>query len=224
MMRSRDGMTLLEMVISLVITGLMAGIGAAAFTGIIDERATIVSASKSTERAGALRESIHGWLVAGSVMTQQGGGPRGGRAAASTMRTVTPGGTATQQSVTPAVVSGDVLQFTTNAPNPAGSATATIRMFIDDDANTTETGLTIEYQANAQSPLMRRQLDASMDSLHVEFLDSRTNRWFASTQAATISPKAVRVTFHSADSTVSHILALPMLLPVGTQAQGGAGR
>ncbi|HMA25683.1 MAG TPA: prepilin-type N-terminal cleavage/methylation domain-containing protein, partial [Gemmatimonadaceae bacterium] len=76
-MRPRAGMTLMELVIGLAITGMMAAAGAGAFASIIDHRRGIREASVSTERAAALREMIHSWLVAGTVQIQQGGGPRG---------------------------------------------------------------------------------------------------------------------------------------------------
>src|SRR3989304_3228397 len=52
--RSRDGMTLLELVIALVITGLMAAVGTAAFGSIIDHQKRVEQASVTTTRAGAV--------------------------------------------------------------------------------------------------------------------------------------------------------------------------
>ena len=74
---SRKGMTLMELVIGLAITGMMATAGAAAFGAIIDHRREIRTSTVSTERAAALREMLRSWIYAGTVQIQQGGGPRG---------------------------------------------------------------------------------------------------------------------------------------------------
>jgi prepilin-type N-terminal cleavage/methylation domain-containing protein len=222
MIRSRAGMTLLELVIALVITGLMAAVGFSAFGGIIDHQRRVEQASVSTERAAALRETIHSWLVSGTVTIQQGGLPQGFGRGGRTLRTVSASGTAAVQSVTPAVVTGDVLSFVTQGPNPANAPQATMKLFIDDDPTTPETGLTVEYQASAQSPLLRRQLESTIDSLVIEYLDARTNRWYPAKDAATISPKAVRLHMHAyAGSEFATLLAMPMMLQVASQ--GGAG-
>ena len=74
----------------------------------------------------------------------------------------------------------------------------------------------------AQSPLLRRQLEPLIDSLVVEYLDDRTNRWYPAEDAATIRPKAVRLTMHAADSgSFASLLRVPMVLKVASQ--GGMG-
>jgi prepilin-type N-terminal cleavage/methylation domain-containing protein len=222
MIRSTRGMTLLELVIALVITGLMAGIGLSAFGGIIDHQQRIEAASVATERASALRETIHAWLASGTVTVQQGGLPRGFGRGGRSLAFVSASGTPAVQSVTPAVVTGDVLSFTTQAPNPANAPQAMMKLFVDDDPLTPEVGLTVEYQASAQSPLLRRQIEGSIDSLVIEYLDARTNRWYPAKDAATITPKAVRLHLHStAANAFAALLTMPMMLPIASQ--GGAG-
>jgi hypothetical protein len=75
--------------------------------------------------------------------------------------------------------------------------------------------LSIEYQPNAQLPLVRRMLDSTIDSLKVEYLDQRTGKWYPATETATITPIAVRLSLHSTDSTASPLLRLPMLFVIG---------
>jgi len=223
---SRAGMTLMELVVALLITAIMATMGGMAFRSIIDHRQDILRANVTTERAAALRETVHGWLASGNILVQSGGTPGGGRgrSAVTTLRTVTPGGSnSSVQSVTAAAATGDELNFTTTAPNPANSNEATMRLFIDGDANTAETGLTLEYKAGNQSPLLRRQLDASIGSITVEYLDTRTKQWFAAAQASTITPRAMRLTFGPAEGYVlSPLVMMPMVITMGQQpAQPG---
>jgi prepilin-type N-terminal cleavage/methylation domain-containing protein len=216
-LRARGGMTLMELVIGLAITGMMAAAGAGAFASIIDHRRDIREASVSTERAAALREMIHSWIVAGTVQIQQGGGPRG-------LTRGIAGGVAGGQSrggnnvaaVSTAQAIGDEVSFTTTALNPSLLAAVRIRLYIDGDNNTPEKGLTIEYQPNLQQPLVRKMLDSTIDTLKVEFLDTRTGRWFRSTEAATIRPRAVRLTLLGGEhGKLPPILSLPMMFTIG---------
>ena len=217
-MRARRGMTLMELVIGLAITGMMAAAGAGAFESIIAHRATIRDASISTERAAALRDLLHVWIAAGTIQIPRGGGPRGLTrglgATAPTRGGVT--GTMNTAAVSAAQASGDELTFTTSALNPSLVGSVRIRLYIDADDNTPERGLTMEYQANLQQPIARRMLDSAIDTLKVEFLDQRTNRWLRASEAATITnPVAVRVTLLPASTdTVPAILELPMIFPL----------
>ena len=215
---ARRGMTLMELVIGLAITGMMAAAGAGAFASIVSHREIVRTASLTTERAAALRDMIHVWISAGTVQIPRGGGPRGltrGLGAAATRNGAVSGAMNTA-AVSAAQASGDELTFTTTAINPSLVANARIRLYIDADNNTPEHGLTMEYQANLQQPLVRRMLDSTIDTLKVEFLDSRTNRWFRSSEAATIAAAtAVRVTLLPGGShNAPALLELPMIFPL----------
>lgn len=219
-MRARSGMTLMELMVGLVITGVMAAMGTAAFGSIIDHRRVIKESTVEMERAVALRETLRLWLASGTVQIRQGGGPRGLRGAGGTLAsTVTTGSTANSV-VSAAQAAGDEITFTTSAPNPAMAPSVRIRLFIDGDESTPETGLTMEYQTNNATPLQRRQLAPGIGTMTVEFLDSRTHRWFSSSQASTISPLAVRVALFPAEGgSLPAILQLPLVFPMLGGAQ-----
>lgn len=207
----------MELVIGLAITGMMATAGAVAFGSIIDHRRVIRQASVETERSAALRDMVRGWILAGNIQIQQGGGPRGlnrgvGAAAGAAGRAT--GGMNSVQSVSQAAASGDEITFTTSDINPSFLPNVRIRLYIDADDNTPEKGLTIEYQPNTTMPLVRRMLDSTIDTLHVEFLDRRTNRWIESTQGATVQPMAARLTFASGIAKLPPMLLLPMIFPM----------
>src|SRR5690242_19163804 len=162
-MSARRGMTLMELVIGLSITGMMAAAGAGAFSSIIAHRRIIRDASVDTERAAAFREMLETWINAGTVQIQRGGGPRGlTRAVGSALPTGGAGGgdrsgiTSNTAAVSAATAIGDEITFTTTALNPAFTANVRIRLYIDGDANTPERGLTMEYQPNLQQPLVRK--------------------------------------------------------------------
>jgi len=223
--RARAGMTLMELVIGLAITGLMAAAGAGAFASIIDHKRVIRTASASTERAASIRETIRSWALSGNVRIQIGGVPRGlasgvartaGRGAAGGAT----GGAMNVANVTPAKAAGDELTISgVTAVNPSMQPNVTIRLYIDADENTPEKGLTMEYQPQVQLPMVRKMLDSTIDVFTVEYLDVRTKRWIASSQAATLSGgSAVRVTLGSSSKTAaSSILGVPMVFTSNLQ-------
>lgn len=214
-MTSRRGMTLMELVVAIAITGMMAAAGAATFSSIIDHRRVIRESTVATERAAALREMIRTWIAASSILIQQGGGPRGlTRATRGQSR---PGATS---GVTAAATTGDEVTFTTSAVTPAPSSNTRIRLFVDGDPNTTEFGLTMEYQGSNASPLERRQLDSTIGVMTVEYLDNRTGRWYASMQVATIQPIAMRIAFAAAEGdSIPRLLQLPFVFRMGDVQQ-----
>jgi type II secretory pathway pseudopilin PulG len=213
--RARAGMTLMELVIGLAITGMMAVAGAGAFASIIDHRKTVRESSAATERGSALRETIRSWIIAGTIQIQIGGGPRGltrGVGAAAPSR-----GASSTAAVSAAQAIGDEITFTTQAVNPSMLANVRMRLYIDGDANTPEHGLCVEYQPNTTQPLVRRMLDSTVDTLHVEYLDGTTHRWFAASQAATLSNiLAVRLWMVPDSSAhASPLLGVPMIFTSG---------
>ena len=221
-MSGRRGMTLMELVIGLAITGMMAAAGAGAFSSIIAHRRIIRDASVDTERAAAFREMLETWINAGTVQIQRGGGPRGltrGGGAALPMGGGRGGITSNTAAVSAATAIGDEITFSTTALNPAFTANVRIRLYIDGDNNTPERGLTMEYQPNLQQPLVRRMLDSTIDTLKVEYLDPRTDKWVRASEAATISTQsAVRITLLPGEKhTIPPILQVPMIFMIGEQ-------
>ena len=221
-MTARRGMTLMELVIGLAITGMMAAAGAGAFSSIISHRRIIRDASADIERAAAFREMVETWINAGTIQIQRGGGPRGLTRGAGT---ALPNGggrggiTSNTAAVSAAAAIGDELTFTTSALNPAFTANVRIRLYIDGDDNTPERGLTMEYQPNLQQPLVRRMLDSTIDTLKVEYLDPRTDKWIRASEAATIATQtAVRVTLLPGEKhQIPAILQVPMIFMIGAQ-------
>lgn len=210
----------MELVVALVITGMMAVMGTATLASIIDHRRIIVSSTGELERASALRDQLRTWMLAGTVQIVSGGATRGlGRAAAAAAPAVATPSISSGMSgsgITSAVAAGDEITFVTTAPTLADAPSVRMRLFIDADASTPETGLTLEYQASTATPLQRIQLEGSIGVLKVEFLDQRTNQWFESTQAAAITPIAVRLSMQPYDGGhLPGILQLPLIFPMG---------
>ena len=229
---ARRGMTLMELVVALAITGMMAAMGAATFSSIIDHRRIILSSTGELERASALRDQIRTWMLSGTVQVVTGGASRGlGRASSITANNVTFSANNSSASpiasgsgvsaITAAVAGGDEITFVTTAPNPANAPSVRMRLFIDVDESTPETGLTLEYQPSTSTPLKRIQLEPTIGVLKVEFLDQRTNQWFESMQGAAVTPIAVRLSMQPYDGgRLPGILQLPMIFPIGSLLVG----
>jgi prepilin-type N-terminal cleavage/methylation domain-containing protein len=213
---NRRGMTLMELLVGLALTGAMAAMGSAAFGSIIDHRRVIRESTVEVERAAALREQLRNWIGSGTPLIQQGGAPSRGTSSGTGTTSGSSSAMPGMQTISAAIASGDELTVVTSAPNPAMSPTARMRFFIDGDDATPERGLTVEYQSSNQSPLQRLQLEPAVGILTVEFLDQRTNRWRPASEAATIQPIALRVTLLPPEhGTLPAILQVPMVFPVG---------
>lgn len=215
--KTRRGMTLVELVVGVVITGLMAAAGAAAFGTIIDHRRLVVDSSLQVERAAALRDLLRSWVSSGAIRIQAQGAP-GVSSRAAAVRSATTSSSLVP-AITAAVSSGDELRFSTSALTPALTPNVLVRLFVDGDPNTIEQGLTIEYQQNAAAPLQRRQLDSAITQITVEYLDRTTNRWTPASEVAAIRPIAARLSFASDTSDVHPLLSLPLVF-----AMPGAGQ
>jgi prepilin-type N-terminal cleavage/methylation domain-containing protein len=220
LVRARRGVTLMELIIALTVTAVMAALGTTAFSAIIDGRREIRTTTEGTERSAALRETLRQWLLPASVQIQQGGGPRGRTAATARVgntnaSTRTPNGA---EAVTAAATSeGDEIIFTTTSPNPANAPNARMRLFVDTDDATPEYGLTLEYQATTQTPLQRVQLDSTVHTMTVEYLDRRTNRWYPASEASTITVKGLRLTLLGAEGTMQPpLMGLPLVFFINT--------
>lgn len=222
-MRARRGVTLMELIVALTVTALMAIVGTATFTSIIDNRHILRESTAPTETAAALRETIRQWLLPATIQMQAAGAPRGG--SASSVRTTLNNRVSSNgaDGVTAAAASGgDELTFTTTAPNPTNAPNARMRLFIDEDGQTPEMGLTLEYQVNQQSPLLRRQLDSTIVGITVEYLNQQNNQWVAAANATGIRAKAVRLTLLPANGvTVQPLMSWPMTFIVAAAAGAG---
>ncbi len=221
---TRRGMTLIELVIGLVITGAMASIGAATFGSLIDHRAVIMDATVEAERAVALRTMLHTWIESGTIVQQLQNATlmisRGGSVTIRRTRTARSGPTSitnpaarvSETGVVSALSTGDELTFQTNALPDAASNEVNVRLFVDGDSNTPEHGLTIEYRISNQSPLQRRMLDSTITGMTVEYLDATTRRWIPASQPGSSTRAAVRV-FFTVDASLPQprLLQLPLL-------------
>lgn len=72
MFRSRAGMTLIELVVALAVTGLALAAGVAAFGSVVDHRERAAQATDEIARAAALRQTLESWLGGAQLGAYQG--------------------------------------------------------------------------------------------------------------------------------------------------------
>jgi type II secretory pathway pseudopilin PulG len=104
------------------------------------------------------------------------------------------------------------LAFTTTAVNPAGAPGLPLRLFIDDDAGTPEQGLTLEFRVSPERPVERREIDADIMAMSVEYLDADTRTWRTADGAAAARPLAVRLTFSATEAGDDRLRRLPLTI------------
>jgi len=220
--RARVGMTLMELMVAVAITGMMTAAGYGAFASLIDHRRALREATFRLERAAALRETIDGWLASGRPVQIIGGGPTGARGGATG---ITGGGaraaptssgmSATTQTAAVAATPDADLTMTTTALTPSFAPNTRLRLYIDADDDTPEQGLTIEYIANQINTLHRQSLDTAVTGMLVEFLDGRTHQWVRPSAGTAAQPLAVRVTLSQSEmvrgDSLPGVLRLPFV-------------
>ena len=192
---ARAGMTLMELVIALLITGMIAAIGAAAFDSVLDNRASAAVATHAVTRAAATRAQLVSWLSSGRFSSDATRPP-----SAATLNLGE---------------DDDALVVIVNTPTPIDYTEAVVHLFIDRDPETTESGLVAEMQSLEAATMVSTELDSSVTGLLVEYLDPQTNRWVPRKEGVVRSPLAMRMTLSArAPDTLPALLRLPFVQAV----------
>ena len=202
---ARAGMTLMELVIALLITGMIAAIGAGAFTSVLDNRAAAKVATDAVTSAAATRALLVSWLSSGRFSSDAQRPP--------TATTLNLGD------------DDDALVVVVNTPTPINYTEAVVHLFVDRDPETPERGLVAEMQSLEAATMARTELDSAVTGLLVEYLDETTNRWVPRKEGVVRNPRAVRMTLSArAPDTLPPLLRLPIVQASvrATRAQGPA--
>jgi hypothetical protein len=113
------------------------------------------------------------------------------------------------------------LAFTTNAVTPAGAPGIPLRLFIDEDAGTPEQGLTLEFRPSPERPVERREIDAAITAMIVEYLDADTRTWSTADGASAVRPLGVRLTFSAAGDGDDRLRRLPLTIALPQESVAG---
>ena len=199
----RRGMTVLELLVALAVTGLAASIGAATLALLADRRAPLLETSSAAENAAAARRTMIDWL-------------EGAHAAPSPFS----GNAPAVFQLLDRTVQGqarDELLFTTSAPTPLGKGDALVRLYVDEGERVAQHGLVAELSEYPGGPGMRMQLDSAVTELDVRCLTDLvgTRRWMPSFLSSQVVPRGVELRLRSSRPDALHpLLRLPIRVVV----------
>lgn len=217
MTRARRGTTVLELVVALLVTGVVATVGARAFEQVIARRSQVLDVTSRTERDSALRALLREWIDSGALdptfavvtmetlMRQSREVPRALRDQIPALRRI-------------AYSESDALYFTTTVVTAADAPTVRVRLYVDDDPDTPERGLSFEYQRGSSQPPTRIELDPTVRRLQVTYLDATTRQWRTLLQLGSATALAARVQLGADDPARSRLLSLPLTFPIAPPA------
>jgi prepilin-type N-terminal cleavage/methylation domain-containing protein len=196
---NQRGMTLLELVVGLTVTGLVMTAGFGALQVLGDRRVHAEAAMNAVTRAANERAEIESW-VAGARLVAEEGGPdfRGLDGVRDHM-------------------ADDELTFLTTAPTPLGTGETVVRLYVAHDTATGPRGLTAEFAEWRGTTVRRVALDRAVRGLDVRYLSAVLGRrvWMPSWISSTVLPAAVELRLLPAvGDTLPPLLALPLLVPL----------
>ena len=194
----RSGMTLVELVVALAISGLVMTSGYAAFSTMADRRATATTVIDDVARAAAIRATLAAWVTGAELTIEDDAvlfrgldGVRNG-------------------------LPDDELTLRTNATAAANARAGTIRLYVDRNDSTPERGLVAELSSGLSgSPRKLVELDGVVTTLDVRYLSGLhgARDWSTSWVSTTVLPLGVEIRLTSAPTdSLAPLLRLPLLV------------
>jgi len=194
MTRARRGLTLLELVVALAVTGIALASGHAAFGTLADRRAVEVRRSDVDARAAGVRRTLRDWLADTRLTLDEA--------------TAFHGFDDVRASADGPAANDDV----TGATTALGSGITRVRLFVDRVDTTAERGLVAELTEWRGTRTMRVELAREVDGLDLRYLSGilGERQWLPSWLSNTTLPAAVELRLHAAPGATLHpLLALP---------------
>jgi prepilin-type N-terminal cleavage/methylation domain-containing protein len=196
---TRRGMTLLELIVGLTVTGLVVTAGFAAVAMIGDRRGQIEAAMDTVAHEANGRAEIIAWVAGASLMADEGGPQfRGLDGVRETMP-------------------DDQLTFLTSSVTPLGAGGIVVGLYVDRDGATPERGLTAVFAEWRGTALKRVELDPRVQALDIRYLSNIQFRsgWLPSWISSTLIPTAVELRpLPARGDSLPPLLRLPILVPL----------
>lgn len=197
---NRPGMTLLELVVALAVTGMAVGAGYGTFANLSDRRDAASESTDAMLREAGGRAELARW-VAGTRLTVQDDGIifRG-------IDGVTRDGHA-----------DDDLLFFTTAPTLVSPDESIVRLYIDRDDSTVERGLVAELREWRGRRTMKLELAPNAISLEATYLTSLfgQRQWLGSWVSTSVLPAGTRLVVSAADGdSLTALWRLPVTVSI----------
>jgi prepilin-type N-terminal cleavage/methylation domain-containing protein len=204
--RIRQGLTLIELVVALTLTGLAVTSGYAAFTTLVDRREASSAHSAAVTRAAAVRSTLVSWLANVRLTIEED-------------NIVFQGIDGTKR-LDAGELPDDELTFLTSAPTPVASHGTIVRLHIDRSDDTPEKGLVAELVAWKGTRTERMELVPNAAGLDVHYLSGMigARRWLPSWVSTTLLPLGAQMSVVATDGD-----SLPPLfqLPITVSFESG---
>ncbi len=203
--RSTAGMTLLEVVVGLMITGVAVTAGYGALASVLDQRDRAEQVLIRTLEAANIRRELRSWLTGARLTIEEDGpGVRG-------LDGVWDDPAGSRSSRVP----DDALTILTTAPTPLEANDVVLTLFVDRDSLTSLTGLVVHLTAWRGREETVVEVDPRVTGLEIRYFSAPfgDRGWLPSWISRSLLPSGIEVTL-SGDS-LPPLLTLPMLVPVG---------
>ena len=200
---TRRGITGVELLVALAVTGLAAVIGTATLALLSDGTAPLREASSATERAAGVRRTIIAWIEDAHGAQS----PFSGNSVAA-FELLDLGARGRP---------ADQLLFTTSAPTPLGSGETFVRLYVDADPRTAERGLVAELSAWPGGPATRLQLDSTVSGIDARCLTDMAGspRWLPTFLSSQAVPRGVELRLRSErPGELAPLLQLPIRVAI----------
>ena len=191
-LRSRVGMTLIELIVALTITGIALGSGYSAYATLADRRVVADYEADVVARSAAIRSTLAAWIAGARLTVEEDD-------------IVFRGVDGTWRSANGTLPNDDIT-FLTSARTPVGNHGTIVHLFVEHDSAGSG-GLIAELNEWTGERRVRLRIDPTIAGLDIELLSGvlGARSWLPSWVSSTILPAGARVTLlpHSGDSLVS---------------------
>jgi prepilin-type N-terminal cleavage/methylation domain-containing protein len=197
---SRRGMTLLELIVGLTITGTTMTAGYGALASILDHRSAAEAKIDAISRSAAERRMLLAWLESARLTVDQDGPPFRGL-----------DGTYHD-------LPDDELTFLTTADTPVGARESVVRLYVDRDTLTPERGLTAELSTWRSLRRDLVEIEPRAAGLELRYTTRMLGRgeWLPSWISSTVLPAGVELTLSPGQGdTLPPLLRLPITAAIG---------
>ena len=197
---NRPGMTLLELVVALAVTGMAVSAGYGTFANLSDRRDAASESADTILRVVGGRAELVRWMSAARLTAQDDG---------IMFRGI--------DGVTREGYADDDLLFFTTAPTLVSPDESIVRLYIDRDDSTAERGLVAELREWRGRRTMKLELAPNAISLEATYLTSLfgQRQWLGSWVSTSVLPAGTRLVVSAADGdSLTALWRLPVTVSI----------
>jgi prepilin-type N-terminal cleavage/methylation domain-containing protein len=200
---NRRGMTLMELIVALTITGMMVSAGYGTFATLADRRAAAAQAASEMLRHSVARAELSRWIAGARLTIQEDDVIF--RAVDGTARLGLDR------------VDDDVLEFFTTAHTPLGAGGTQVRLYVDRAVSTLERGLVVELRDLAGTRTERLVLVPNATGFDTRFLSGifGQRQWVESWVSTSVLPSGARLQIVApGEDSLSPLWQLPITVAI----------